>query len=214
MLAPQIFMILFLIFLEVVLSMDNALAIAALVRHLPHAKRVRALTYGVWGAVLFRVGALFFLQEIIDNQWLRFAGAAYLLYMSFKYFFLPQDADDRTATKDAIQHFWKIVVMVEITDIAFSVDSILASVTVSNVYMITLIGGVAGILSMRFAASFFASVMNVFPRLEDAAYILIAIAGGKLFVEALLGVAIPELLFFAVLLGCLGYGFTNKRKRA
>jgi YkoY family integral membrane protein len=211
--APQLVMILLLVFLEVMLSMDNALAIAALVRHLPHQKRVRALTYGVWGAIGFRIIALFFLQEVLTSQWLRFAGAAYLLYMSAKYFFWDKDEDEKEIKKEAIQHFWKIVVMVEITDIAFSVDSILASVTVSNVFMVTAIGAVAGILSMRFAASFFAGLMNLFPRLEDAAYILITAAGGKLLFEGLLHVEIPEVLFYTLLICCFAYGFTKKRKR-
>lgn len=211
--APQILMILFLIFLEVVLSMDNALAIAALVKHLPNEKRVRALSYGVWGAVGFRIVALFFLQEIIASQWLRYAGAGYLLYMSVKYFFLDGDGEDeKTQTKAAIQHFWKIVAMVEVTDIMFSVDSILASVTVSSVYMVTLIGAIAGIVSMRFAANFFASIMGTFPRLEDAAYVLIALAGGRLLFEGLSGISIPDLLFFGLLVLCFGYGFTKRVK--
>lgn len=214
MLGPQLLMILFLIFLEVMLSMDNALAIAALVRHLPHPKRIKALTYGVWGAIGFRVLALFFLQEVLASERLRFAGATYLLYMSAKYFFWSgEEEDEKTAASYALLHFWRIVALVEITDVTFSVDSILASITVSNVFFVTAIGAIAGILSMRFAANFFATMMNMFPRLEDAAYVLIAAAGLRLLLEGLVGFNIPEPLFYTFLLCCFGYGFTRKRKR-
>jgi predicted tellurium resistance membrane protein TerC len=100
--------------------------------------------------------------------------------------------------------------MVEVTDIMFSADSILASVTVTQVYWVMVAGGVIGILAMRFAAGFFASIMHTFPRLEDAAFLLIAAAGLRIFVEGLASIQIPDPAFYALLVACLGYGFTKR----
>jgi len=209
--ASQLFMVLLLVFLEVALSMDNALAIAGIVKHLPSGRRGKALTYGIWGAVGFRIIALFFLQQILTYQWLRFAGAAYLLYLAVKYFVWGDDSEgDEADTKAVSAHFWKIVFMVEITDIAFSADSVLASVTVTDVYWIMVAGGCVGIIAMRLAAGFFATLMQTFPRLEDAAYLLITIAGVRIFIEGLTDFKVPEIAFYAFLLCCFGYGFTKK----
>ena len=46
--------VLWLVFLEGLLSADNALVLAMMVRHLPKEKQKRALRYGIWGAFAFR----------------------------------------------------------------------------------------------------------------------------------------------------------------
>ena len=59
-----------LIVIEGLLSVDNALAIAALASHLPKHQQQLALKLGIIGAYLFRGLALFFVSLIISNPWL------------------------------------------------------------------------------------------------------------------------------------------------
>ena len=47
-----------LVLLEGLLSADNALVLAVMVRHLPKNQQRRVLFWGIWGAVGFRVLAL------------------------------------------------------------------------------------------------------------------------------------------------------------
>jgi predicted tellurium resistance membrane protein TerC len=75
-------------------------------------------------------------------------------------------------------------VVVELTDIAFSIDSITTAVAMSDKLLVVWIGGILGIVFLRFAASFFVRLLERLPRLEDLAYQLIFFIGTKLTLEA------------------------------
>ena len=77
-----------------------------------------------------------------------------------------------------------IVVVVELTDIAFSIDSITTAVAMSDKLLVVWIGGILGIIFLRFAASSFVRLLEKLPRLEDLAYQLIFFIGTKLSLEA------------------------------
>jgi YkoY family integral membrane protein len=172
--------ILFLVFLEGILSFDNALVLAVLANKLPEADRKKALTYGMWGAIGFRFLALGLLVFLLQSIWIKFVGAGYLFYLAGDHFFGSDSDDD---AKEGHTSFWKTVLMVELTDIAFSSDSILASVGVSHDFWVVFTGGMLGIIMMRVAAILFIRLLQIFPGLETSAYVLIAIIGGKLLAE-------------------------------
>lgn len=202
-------MTLFLVVMEGALSFDNALALAALVKHLPEKQRKQALTYGVWGAIGFRVIAIICLQAVISNTKIKAVAAGYLIFLVIKHFWF-EDNDDQKKKPTAF-NFWKTILVVELTDIAFSIDSIVACVAVGNKFWVTFAGGALGILMMRFVSNGFAILMNVFPRLEDAAYVVIFVTGMKLAIEAIFG-PVPEIGFLIFLALGLGWGFTKYQK--
>jgi YkoY family integral membrane protein len=112
--------------------------------------------------------------------------------------------------------FWGTVASVELMDIAFSVDSVLAAFGVSNEVWILFLGGILGVLMMRGVAGIFLTLIDRVPELETTAYILIAIISIKMF----LSVAHYELepmYFFIILLFTFGatfiVHFLNKRKK-
>jgi YkoY family integral membrane protein len=172
----------FLVFMEGVLSIDNALVLAMMVRHLPEKERKRALTYGIYGAFGFRVLSLFLLNLLMKSAWIKIVGGGYLLYLAGKHFLTGDDQEEGVGT-GAAKAFWGTVLTVELMDIAFSVDSILASVAVSPKLWVVATGGVLGIIMMRFAASLFVKLLEKFPGFETTAYVLITIIGGKLALE-------------------------------
>lgn len=165
-------------FLEISLSLDNAIVLAAMVKHLPQSVQKRALTYGVGGAFLFRFAALFCLTYLMQKPWVKILGGVYLLFLAFKHFVSDDDAPNpKTVTPF---EFWKTVALIEIADITFSFDSILASVAVSNKFWIIFLGAIIGIISMRFAAQLFVSWLDRFPWLYHGAYIMVGYAGGQM----------------------------------
>ncbi len=173
----------FLVFLEGILSIDNALVLAIMVRKLPELQRKRALVYGIWGAFLFRFVALFFLSSIMQYPWIKLAGGAYLLWIAIKHFVVSAPTSFTAKSTGSSFSFWRTVVAVELMDIAFSVDSILAAVSLSQNYWIVMTGGILGILMMRFAATSFIWLLKIFPKLETTAYQLVAVIGTKLFIQ-------------------------------
>jgi YkoY family integral membrane protein len=89
--------------------------------------------------------------------------------------------------------FWKAVIVIELTDIAFAVDSILAALalvgstpiaqTFHPKLWVVVLGGIIGLLLMRVAAALFIKLLEKFPRFETAAYLLVTVIGFKLLVD-------------------------------
>jgi YkoY family integral membrane protein len=80
--------------------------------------------------------------------------------------------------------FWKTVAVIELTDIAFAVDSILAAMALAgssnDKLWVVVTGGILGVILMRFAASVFVRLLEKYPRFETSAYLLVVVIGLKL----------------------------------
>ncbi|SFC44582.1 integral membrane protein, YkoY family [Flexibacter flexilis DSM 6793] len=186
------FIVLNLFFIESLLSIDNAAVLATMVMDLPEKDRGRALKYGIIGAYAFRGVCLFFASYIIQIVWLKAVGGIYLLYLTYDYFrtkSTPEPEDDTLnktenrlykSTMGRLGPFWSTVLMVEIMDLAFSIDNVLAAVAYTdNLYLIWA-GVFIGILAMRFVSQIFVKLLGRFPFLESIAFIVIAVLGLKL----------------------------------
>lgn len=77
------------------------------------------------------------------------------------------------------------VLVIELTDIAFALDSILAAIAMTPKFWLIFTGGILGVVMMRFAASQFITLLKRFPRFENTAYFLVLIIGLKVLVEAM-----------------------------
>ena len=141
------------------------------------------MTYGIIGAFVFRLIALIFAVHLIKFVIFKMIGGGYLLYLAMKHMFFFYKEDAHQARPKVASSFWKTVVIVELTDIAFSIDSITTAVAMSNKLIVIWLGGIMGIIFLRFAASFFIRALEILPKLEDLAYQLIFFVGTKLFLE-------------------------------
>lgn len=215
-----------LVILEGLLSADNALVLAVMVKHLPPKKRKKALFYGLWGAYIFRFIAIGLGVFLIKLWWIKILGAAYLAWLSMKYFIDKRKGEqgEEEKTEGLNQSsllirlfgtFWGTVFAVETMDIAFSVDSVLAAFGVSDQIWILIIGGMLGVLMMRGVAGVFLTLIDRIPELEITAYILILIISVKM-ILGVFHIEIAHLHFFIILLltfgGALIVHFLNKKK--
>lgn len=207
--------VLYLVFLEGVLSVDNALALAALVRGRlrSEADRKKALHYGIWGAYVFRVIVIFAGVWLMKHEWVKWVAAGYLIYLAVKELFFKSDVEDEPVDFGRREPgemgfwqwspLWSTIVAVELMDITFSVDSIAVALSVSNKPWVLIAGAVLGILAMRFAAQGFIALMEKFPILEKTAFVLVLLAGLKI-IAGLLDFEVPEVLFMCVMFGVVG----------
>lgn len=215
--VTNILAVLFLIFLEGILSLDNALVLALMVKHLQPEQQRRALTWGIWGAFAFRFVALFFLTQLMQLTWIKLAGAVYLLFIAIKGL-VTEEAEPNA--KNSSWSLWRTILLVEVMDIAFSADSILAAVSLTQNYWIVLLGGILGIVMMRFAAILFIRLIRAFPRMATTAYLLVFTIAIKLLLEGLNFSAIdfhdshrPESwLFWFSMIACILFGFRSTKK--
>ena len=191
-----------LVLLEGLLSADNALVLAVMVRHLPKEQQKRALRYGVIGAFGFRLIAVLFASVLLHYWIVKAAGGVYLLWIAGSHLLFGDEEGSERKSKFG-SGFWGTVVGVELTDIIFSVDSILAAiasaegledelgarilfslhavgVVVDIKLLVIYIGGVLGIIAMRFVAGYFLILLDKFHGLAIGAYYLVGWIGLKL----------------------------------
>jgi YkoY family integral membrane protein len=183
--------ILNLIVIESLLSVDNAAVLATMVLDLPKEQRNRALRYGIIGAYVFRGICLFLAAWLVKIWWLKPLGGLYLLYLAFNYFKGKSGAsEEETVNKEEswiykstvglMGSFWATVALVEVMDLAFSIDNVFAAVAFTDHVFLIYTGVFIGILAMRFVAQAFVKLMEKFTFLETIAFIVIGVLGIKL----------------------------------
>ena len=162
-----------------------------MVLDLPREQRNKALRYGIIGAYFFRGVCLFLAGWLVKIWWLKPIGGLYLLYLAYDYFKgKPEGNDDGNVDKNkswlyrstvgVIGVFWSTVALVELMDLAFSIDNVFAAVAFTDHMPLIYIGVFIGILAMRFVAQAFVKLMEKFTFLETIAFVVIAVLGMKL----------------------------------
>ncbi len=211
-----------LIFLEGVLSIDNAAVLGAMVAPLPehdaipwpkglagfgHAankilghQRTAALKVGLIGAYLGRGIMLVAASYIIQNPWLKLIGAAYLIKLALDDLSAHgySGGEETTDQPIKVRTFWSTVLAVELMDLAFSLDNVVAAVSLSDKLWVVMLGVAIGIVLMRFAAGIFSKVVEKAPILKTAAYILVLNIGVELLIEDLGHVHISDWTRFGI----------------
>ncbi len=193
--------ILSLIIIEGLLSVDNALAIAAMASHLPGKQKYWALRVGILGAYFFRGLALLLAQFIIENPWLKLLGALYLIHLMAHHFAERHRrnkaeaeaaaADEARANGEAVaavgkvaqRGFWATVASIELMDLSLGVDNVVAAVALSDEMWVVCTGVFIGILALRFIAGHCIRLIEKFPVLEHTAFLLIGFVGLLLVTE-------------------------------
>lgn len=231
-----------LVVLEGVLSIDNALVLGLLAKRLPKQQQRKALTYGLGGAFVFRFVAIGAAAYLLQWRFVKLVGGGYLLWVAIKHFFLDQRKEElrnRSAiSAPPLRHagFWSTVAVIELTDIAFAIDSIVAAIALVGSapvghtgphpkLWVVITGGMLGVILMRFAAVLFIKLLDEFPRFETSAYLLVSIIGVKLIVDWGLNTPAhphranfhsPESaafwIFWILMLLCFAVGFLPRKK--
>jgi len=195
--VPSLIIVGNLIIIESLLSVDNAAVLATMVMDLPTEQRNKALKYGIFGAFFFRGLAMIFAAFLIKIWWLKPIGGLYLLYLVYDWWKGKQtetEEDDFIDKKGnwlykltigGLGNFWATVCLVELMDMAFSIDNVFAAVAFTPNIILICFGVFIGIISMRFIAQWFVKLMETYTFLETSAFVVIGILGVKLLLSIL-----------------------------
>lgn len=188
--APDLVTVAVLVVLEGLLSADNALVMAIMVLGLPRRDQQKALKYGLIGGFVLRILATILAVYLIRIAWVKLLGGAYLLYLTWQHFAQAGGAEARRTPPKAKPAFglpalWATIVRVEMVNLAFSVDSILVAVAMSPKAWVVMTGGVLGIVALRLVVGQLLTLIQRYPTLVDAAFVIIAWVGIKLLAEYL-----------------------------
>lgn len=132
---------------------------------------------------------------LVDVWQVQAIGALYLLFIAVNHI-VRRLIVNKGKEKNKESGFWGTVFKIELADIAFAVDSILAAValavTLPNTnlpkigvldggkYLVIFAGGIIGLIIMRFAANFFVKLLQTKSGLEIAAFLIVGWVGVKL----------------------------------
>jgi tellurite resistance protein TerC len=215
------------IFLEGIFSIDNAAVLGAMVSVLSKDKMVpwpgslqflghpihrvlgsqrsAALKVGLLGAYLGRGLMLVIANFVIHNPYLKILGAAYLIKLAFENLGEPglgEETQTRAGSMEG-KSFWSVVLAVELADLAFSLDNVVAVVALSDNLYLVMFGVAVGIITMRFAAGIFTLMIMKEPILKPAAYIVVFNIGTELLLDEFAHLQFGSALKFMISAGTL-----------
>jgi len=210
-----------LIILEILLSADNAIALASLTKSLKNSEdRTRALNIGITISLILRIFLILLSALLLKYLIIRVLAGLYLIYLFFSNVILKgKNYSDEEIKKDFSNfnkiNFIKVVALLSVTDLAFSIDSITTAVAISDQYILVVTGAVIGVIALRFTSEIFLRLIEYFTRLEMAGYIAILIIGSKLilntiFIESFL----PDFYFYILILLSFVWGFSEKNVKS
>ena len=208
-----------LIILELLLSADNAIALASLTKTLDKANdRSRALNIGITISLIFRILLILLSSFLLKYIFIKIIAGLYLIYLFISNSLFPKnDSNLENSNNNSIQNnykFIKVVFLLSVTDFAFSIDSITTAVAISDQYFLIVIGATIGVIALRFTSEVFLRLLEYFVRLETAGYIAILIIGIKLILNSLIEeVLLPDYYFYIFIFGSLIWGFSKKNNQ-
>lgn len=200
-----------LIFLEAVLSADNAIALAALSQGLEDPKFQRqALNVGLVVAYVLRISLILTATWVTKFWQFELLGAAYLLWLVFQYF-TSNENEGHHHHGPRFDSLWQAIPLIAFTDLAFSLDSVTTAIAVSQETWLVLTGATIGIITLRFMAGLFIRWLDEFVHLEDAGYLTVGLVGLRLLLRVINDELVPpEWLMISAIALIFIWGFSKR----
>ncbi len=204
-----------LIILELILSADNAVALASISRKLNNiALQRQALNFGVSISLILRLLLLLGANLIIKYPLFKLVASFYLFVLVFKFYLdknKSKSIDYSINSNSESSSLLSVITLLAITDLAFSIDSVTTAVAISDQILLVVTGTLVGVVALRFTADLFIRWLELFTNLESAGYIAVALVALKLLLQCLLpNLDLPDYLFFAFIFSLLLWGFSKR----
>ena len=202
-----------LISLEVVLSADNAIALAAISQSLKNSKlQQQALNIGLIFAYVLRMLLILTATWVIQFWQFELLGAFYLLWLVFNYFTSQEDESNPHHTL-GYSSLWQVIPLIAVTDLAFSLDSVTTAIAIADEIWLILLGGTIGVIALRFLAGLFIRWLEEYTHLEDAGFITVGLVGLRLLVRVINPDWVPpEWCMIAIVFILFFWGFSKRKE--
>ncbi|MFM9088133.1 MAG: TerC family protein [Cyanobium sp.] len=206
-----------LLLLETVLSADNALALASLLQPVrTEVERKFLLNWGMATAIVLRLVAIAAAGAMLQIPLVRILGGGYLVWLAGNHFrgelTFKSPSGELLASSDngakAPPSRLSMVLLLAVTNLAFSLDSICAALALTDDLPLVMLAGAAGVVVLRGVAGWLLRWMEEFPNLANAGYLTVLAVGLRLVVEQLVPALSPsDPIMLALMLVFLGWGF-------
>ncbi len=193
------------VWINIILSGDNAVVIALAARSLPPHQQKKAIAWGSGAAVFLRIALTVIAAKLLELSFLQVIGGCLLLWIGFQ---LLTDGDEDEGESKASGGLMAAVRTILIADLVMSLDNVIAVAAAAHGNMVLLILGLAiSIPLVIFGSTLMIKLMERFPIIVLLGAGLIGWVGGETIVSdvALHGyvIAHPWLHYVAAALGAL-----------
>jgi YjbE family integral membrane protein len=179
-LAPDLLKIVQIIWINVILSGDNAVVIALACRGLPHQQRRMGMALGAGVAILMRIAFTFVVVTLLTTPFLKMVGALLLLWIAVK---LITDEDGEADIKET-DRLWYAVRTIAVADAVMSLDNVIAIAAVAgDSYFLLILGLAISIPLIIAGASLIMTVLERYPVLVWAGAALLGWIAGEMFLS-------------------------------
>ena len=167
------------IWINIVLSGDNAVVIALAARSLPPKQQKMAVFWGSGAAVVMRIILTLFAVALLQLAYLKLIGSAALLWIGVQ-LLLPEDGEENVNASDNMLTAIKTIL---IADLVMSVDNVIAVAAAAGDSTTLLILGLAiSIPLVIFGSTLLIKVMERFPIVITVGAALIGFVAGEMMV--------------------------------
>jgi YjbE family integral membrane protein len=149
------------IWVNIILSGDNAVVIALAARSLPKHQQKQAIFWGAGAAVLLRIALTIVAVKLLEFPFLKLVGGAALLWIAVK-LLVPEDEDDGEVA--ASTQLWGAIKTILIADLVMSTDNVIAVAAAAKGSIVLLVLGlVISIPLVVFGATLLMVLMERYP---------------------------------------------------
>jgi len=210
------------IWINILLSGDNAVVIALACSNLPKKQRVLGIFWGVIGAVVLRIILTFFAVQLLQLPYLQLIGAALLVWIGIK--LIAEDDGDEHEVQ-ASDRLIAAVKTVIVADLVMSLDNVIGVAAAAKGSLVLLIFGlVVSIPLVVLGSQFIMKALERFPWLVVAGGGLLGYIAGEIATEDTavrpwIGANAPALHYVApaagiVIVVATGIWLTRRNRRA
>ena len=147
-------------FINIILSGDNAVVIAMAVRTLPAKERQWGIILGTLGAVVLRIGLTFVAAKLLEVSFVKLAGGLLILWIAFK-LLLPEGGEEEVKEVNGLR---QAIITILMADLVMSLDNVLGVAGAANGDLLLLLIGLAtSIPIVVFASNIITRLMDRFP---------------------------------------------------
>ncbi|TSA16276.1 MAG: TerC family protein [Betaproteobacteria bacterium] len=167
------------IWINIVLSGDNAVVIALAARSLPPRQQKLAVAWGSGAAVLMRIVLTLFAVALLQLPYLKLIGSALLLWIGVQ-LLLPEEGEENI---DGHQNLMAAIKTILIADLVMSLDNVIAVAAAAGESVTLLVLGLAiSIPLVIFGSTLLIKVMERFPIVIAVGAALIGFVAGEMVV--------------------------------
>ncbi|HMF26370.1 MAG TPA: YjbE family putative metal transport protein, partial [Pseudolabrys sp.] len=136
---PQFWIsVLQIIWINVLLSGDNAIVIALACRNLPHKQRLTGMVLGTGVALLLRLIFAAIISTLMVLPYVKLVGGLLLFWIAVKLLVPGEESGNGHSTSDSL---WRAVKLIAVADVVMSLDNVIAVAAVADGSLALLVFG-------------------------------------------------------------------------